>query len=147
MLKLMMMVVLSILKLVSLLLDIGIDINLGCKHKMRVTYWDISSRNYEEVTSDQNLLHAIDMYWEIRRLSLQVCVIKKDDFEFMHDTGREQSMPCELQGSTPTPANEISAPPPLEIASLGHQRDHWDTKEIHNMQKVQTAWTHGQNMQ
>ncbi|CAN6179435.1 unnamed protein product [Urochloa humidicola] len=90
---------------------------LGCKHKLCVTYWDKSSRNYEEVTSDQKLLHAIDMYWEIRSLSLQVCVIKKDDSASIH-TGREESMPCVLQGSTSDPANEISAPPPLETAPL-----------------------------
>lgn len=86
------MAVLSILKLLTLLrsldrdctnwndflLDIGTDVKLDSKHKLcSVPYWDKSSRCYEEITSDQKLLHAIDMYWEIRRLSLQVCVIKK----------------------------------------------------------------------
>ena len=32
------------------------------------------SRSYEEIDSDNKLLHAIDMYWEIRRLSM------RDDF-------------------------------------------------------------------
>jgi hypothetical protein len=84
-------------------MPLGTDINLGYNNKLCVTYWDKSSHNYEEVTSDQKLLHGIDMYWEIRRLSLQLCVIKKDDSESMHDTGRGQSMPCVLQGSTDAP--------------------------------------------
>jgi len=101
----------------DMLNELATDINLGCNHKLRVTYWDKMSRNYEEITSDQKLLHAIDMYWEIRRLSLQVCVIKKNDSEFMHDVGRQESMPCVLQGSTDAPAKQINAQPPLEIAS------------------------------
>jgi hypothetical protein len=38
------------------------------------------SRSYEEFDYDNKLLHAIDMYWEIRRLSVQVRVMIKDDF-------------------------------------------------------------------
>jgi len=75
------------------------------------------SRTYEEITSDQKLLHATDMYWESRRLSVQVRVLRKDDPEVMHDVGRLESMPCVLQGSTDSPANQIIAQPPLEIAS------------------------------
>ena len=75
------------------------------------------SRTYEEITSDQKLLHAIDMYWESRRLSVQVHVLRKGDLEVMHDVGWLESMPCVLQGSTDIPANQIIAQPPLEIAS------------------------------
>ncbi|PAN51818.2 hypothetical protein PAHAL_9G594300 [Panicum hallii] len=82
----------------DLLTELATDINLGSYHKLRVTYWDKMSRNYDEITFDQKLLHAIDMYWEIRRLSLQVCVIKTNDSEFIHDVGRQQSMLCVLQG-------------------------------------------------
>jgi len=57
------------------------------------------------------------MYWESRRLSVQVRVLRKDDPEVMHDVGRLESMPCVLQGSTDSPANQIIAQPPLEIAS------------------------------
>ena len=71
----------------DLLIDIGTEINLSSKHKLRVTYWDNMSRTYEEITSDQKLLHAIDMYWEIRRLSVQVCVMKNDDSDCLHDIG------------------------------------------------------------
>jgi len=35
----------------------------------------------------------------------------------MHDVGRQESMPCVLQGSTDAPAKQINAQPPLEIAS------------------------------
>jgi len=101
----------------DLLIDIGTEINLSSKHKLRVTYWDNMSRTYEEITSEQKLLHAIDMYWEIRRLSVQVCVMKNDDSDCLHDIGRLQSMPCVLQGSTDAPANQIIAQPPLDIAS------------------------------
>lgn len=48
---------------------------------------------------------------------MQVCVIKNDDSELMHDTGRQQNMPCVLQGSTDAPVDKTSALPPLEIAS------------------------------
>jgi len=72
----------------DLLIDIGIEINLSFKHKLRVTYWDNMSRTYEEITFDQKLLHAIDMYWEIRRLSVQVCVMKNNDSDCLHDIGR-----------------------------------------------------------
>jgi hypothetical protein len=116
----------------DMLLDIGTDINLGCNNKLRVTYWDKLSHNYEEVTSDQKLLHAIDMYWEIRRLSLQVCVIKKNDNESMHDLGREQSMPCVLQGSTDAPTNEISALPTPETAPM--------LLEPPNQNSTEVAW-------
>ena len=61
----------------DLLTELATDINLGSNHKLRVPYWDKINHNYEETTSHQNLLHAIDMYWDIRRLSLQVCVIKR----------------------------------------------------------------------
>ena len=54
----------------DLLLEIGTEIQLDSKHKLRVTYWDNMSRSYEEIDSDNKLLHAIDMYWEIRRLSV-----------------------------------------------------------------------------
>jgi len=101
----------------DLLLDISAEIKLGSKHKLRVTYWDKMSRTYEEITSDQKLLHATDMYWESRRLSVQVRVLRKDDPEVMHDVGRLESMPCVLQGSTDRPANQIIAQPPLEIVS------------------------------
>jgi hypothetical protein len=101
----------------DLLTELATDINLGSYHKLRVTYWDKMSRNYDEITFDQKLLHAIDMYWEIRRLSLQVCVIKKNDSEFMHDVGRQQSMPYILQGGTDAPAKQINAQTPLKTAS------------------------------
>lgn len=29
-----------------------------------MTYWNKENRSYEEVTSDQNLLSAIDTYWK-----------------------------------------------------------------------------------
>jgi len=83
-----------------LLLDISAEIKLGSKHKLCVTYWDNMSRSYEEINSDQKLLHAIDMYWESRRLSVQVCVLRKDESDAVHDVGRLESMPCLLQGST-----------------------------------------------
>ena len=35
----------------------------------------------------------------------------------MHDTGRQQNMPCVLQGSTDTPVDQTSSLPPLEITS------------------------------
>jgi len=72
----------------------------------------------EEIASDQKLLHAIDMYWEIRRLSVQVHVMKKDDSNIISDIGRQQNMPCVLQQST-TPLEIASAhvEPPFEIAS------------------------------
>jgi len=35
----------------------------------------------------------------------------------MHDVGWQESMPCVLQGRTDAPAKQISAQPPLEIAS------------------------------
>jgi len=58
---------------------------------------------------DQKLIDAIDMYWEIRRLSLQVCVMKKDDSDSVHEIGRKQNMPCVLQGSTETLDAQIIA--------------------------------------
>jgi len=54
----------------DLLLEITTEIKLGSKQKLRVTYWDNMSHSYEEIDSDQKLLHAIDMYWDIRRLSV-----------------------------------------------------------------------------
>ncbi|CAO2203891.1 unnamed protein product [Urochloa humidicola] len=62
----------------DLLVDIDTEIKLGPNNKLCVTYWDKLKHNYEEIDSDHKLLDVIDMYWEIRRLSLQVCVIKKD---------------------------------------------------------------------
>jgi hypothetical protein len=73
------------------------------------------SHSYEEITSDQKLLAAIDMYWEIRRLSLQV-VMKNSESDSTHDIEWQQSMPCVLLGSSD--ANQISAEPLLEITSL-----------------------------
>jgi hypothetical protein len=99
------------------LLDIGTDIKLGSKQRLCVTYWDKSGSCYEEITSDQKLLHAIDMFWDIRRLSLQVYVIENDESQFKDDNGRQQNMPCVLQGSTDAPVDKINALPPLEIAS------------------------------
>ncbi|KAF8660772.1 hypothetical protein HU200_057357 [Digitaria exilis] len=61
----------------DLLLEIATEIKLSSKEKLRVTYWDNLSRSYEEIDSDHKLLRAIDMYWNIRRLSVQVRVIKK----------------------------------------------------------------------
>ena len=94
----------------DLVTEIATEINLGSKHKLRVTYWDKVTRSYEEITSDQKLLHAIDMYWEIRRLSVQVLVMKNVESDIMFDIGRQQNMPYVLQGST-------SVEPPLQIAS------------------------------
>ena len=62
----------------DLLLEITTEIKLGSKQKLRVTYWDNMSHSYVEIDSDQKLLHAIDMYWDIRRLSVQVRVIRND---------------------------------------------------------------------
>jgi len=81
----------------DLLLDIGAEIKLGHKHKLCVTFWNKMSRVYEEITSDQKLLDAIDMYWDVRRLSFQVCVMRKDEFDSVHDIERQQSLPCLLQ--------------------------------------------------
>jgi len=75
------------------------------------------SHSYEEIDSDQKLLHAIDMYWDIRRLSVQVRVIRKDDEDHIHDIGRLENMPSVLQGSIDTPANQTSAQPSLETDS------------------------------
>ena len=58
---------------------------LGHKHKLDVTFLNKMSRVHEEINSDQKLLEAIDIYWDLRRLSLQVCVMKKDEFDSMHD--------------------------------------------------------------
>jgi hypothetical protein len=69
----------------DLLLEIATEIKLGSKQKLCVTYWDNISRSYEEIASDQKLLHAIDMYWDIRRLSVQVRVIGKDDKDHIAD--------------------------------------------------------------
>jgi len=63
------------------------------------------------------ILQAIDMYWDLTRLSLQICVMKKDEFDSMHDIERQQSMPCLLQESTDALATQISAQSPLEIAA------------------------------
>ena len=92
-----------------MLLDISAEIKLGTKHKLRVTYWNNMSRTYEEIDSDQKLLHAIDMYWESRRLSVQVCVLRKDESDVVHDVGRLESMPCLLQRGTNGPTNQIIA--------------------------------------
>ncbi|CAN6363417.1 unnamed protein product [Urochloa humidicola] len=62
-----------------LLLEIATEIKLSSKQKLRATYWDNLSHSYEEIASDQKLLHAIDMYWDIRRLSVQVRVLRKHD--------------------------------------------------------------------
>jgi len=101
----------------DLLLEITTEIKLGSKQKLRVTYWDNMSHSYEEIDSDQKLLHAIDMYWDIRRLSVQVRVIRKDDEDHIHDIGRLENMPSVLQGSIDTPANQTSAQPSLETDS------------------------------
>jgi len=101
----------------DLLLEFATEIKLGSKQKLRVTYWDNMSRSYREIDSDQKLLHAIDMYWDIRRLSVQVRVIRKDDEDHIHDIGRLESMPCVLQGSTDAPANQTIAQPSLETDS------------------------------
>ena len=46
--------------MINLLLQIDAEIKLGSKHKLCVTYWDNTSHTYEEINSDQKLLHAID---------------------------------------------------------------------------------------
>jgi hypothetical protein len=91
----------------DLIVDIGTQINLGSRHKLRVTYWDKMKRSYEEIDSDKKLLDAIDMYWEIRRLSLQVCVMKKDNFDSMDEIEWQQNMPCVLQSSLEQPQIEV----------------------------------------
>jgi hypothetical protein len=109
----------------DLLLDISSEIKLGSKNKLRVTYWDNLSHGYEEISSDQKLLHAIDMYWEIRRLSVQVCVMRNDDSDLMHDIERQENMPCVFQGSVDldlaSPPSDAQPPPnaqpPLDLAS------------------------------
>jgi len=100
----------------DLVVDIATEINLGPNNKLRVTYWDKINRSYEEISSDQKLIDAIDMYWEIRRLSLQVCVMKKDDSDSVHEIRRKQNMPCVLQGSTETSDAQIIAVPSSETA-------------------------------
>jgi len=62
------------------------------------------------------ILQAIDMYWDLTRLSLQICVMKKDEFDSMHDIERQQSMPCLLQESTDALATQISAQSPIEMS-------------------------------
>ena len=52
----------------DMLNELATDINLGCNHKLRVTYWDKMSRNYEEIASDQKLLHA-------KRMILNLCMM------------------------------------------------------------------------
>jgi hypothetical protein len=74
------------------------------------------SHSYEEIDSDQKLLHAIDMYWDVRRLSVRVHVIRKDE-DHMHDIDRLDSMPCVLKGSIDAPGNQTSAQTSLEIDS------------------------------
>jgi hypothetical protein len=54
------------------------------------------------------------MYWNIRRVLVQVRVIRKDDDD---DIGQLDSMPCVLQGSTNAAANQTSAQPSLEFDS------------------------------
>ena len=98
----------------DLLLEITTEIKLGSKQKLRVTYWDNMSHSYVEIDSDQKLLHAIDMYGDIWRLSVQVCVIRKDGEDHIHDIGRLENMPCVLQGSTDAPANQTIEQPSLE---------------------------------
>ena len=44
-------------------------------------------------------------------------VMIKDDFCLELDIGRQQNMPCVLQGSTNAPANQLIAQPTLEIVS------------------------------
>ena len=95
----------------------SVEIKLGSKHKLRVIYWDKMSRTYQAITSDQKLLHAIDMYWESRRLSVQVRVLRKDNSEVMHDVGQLESMSCMLQGSTDSRAQPNCCTTPLKIAS------------------------------
>jgi hypothetical protein len=70
------------------------------------------------------------MYWDIRRLSLQVCVIKNDDSKIMDDNGRQQNMPCVLQGSNDALVDKINAPPPLEIASPVLERPIQNSTEV-----------------
>jgi hypothetical protein len=57
------------------------------------------------------------MYWDIRRLSVQVCVMRKDDSGTLDDIGRQQNMPCVLQGSNNAPGDLIITQPPPEIDS------------------------------
>ena len=71
----------------------------------------------EEIASDQKLLHAIDMYWDIRRLSVHVRVIRKDGEDHIYDIRRLENMPCVLQGSIFAPANQTIAQPSLETDS------------------------------
>ncbi|CAD6272252.1 unnamed protein product [Miscanthus lutarioriparius] len=66
----------------DLLLEFATEIKLGSKPKLRVTYWDNMSRSYREIDSDQKLLHAIDMYWDTRRLSVQCYTPKNYHFCF-----------------------------------------------------------------
>ena len=48
---------------------------------------------------------------------MQVQVMINDDFCLELDIGRQQNMPCVLQGSTNAPANQLIAQPTLEITS------------------------------
>jgi hypothetical protein len=87
----------------DLLGGISTEIKLGAMHRLRVTYLgqsEILSHSYEEITSDHEPLHTIDMYWDIRRLSVQVHVMRNDKSDFMDDVGRQQCMPCVLQGDS-----------------------------------------------
>ena len=48
---------------------------------------------------------------------MQVQVMINDDFCLELDIGRQQNMPCVLQGSTDAHANQLIAQPTLEIVS------------------------------
>lgn len=54
--------------------DLDAETPRGTNQALNVRFWNKVKGIYEEISSDSTLLAAIDMYWEIRKLSVTVAV-------------------------------------------------------------------------
>ncbi|CAN6382124.1 unnamed protein product [Urochloa humidicola] len=54
--------------------DISLEVKHGTNEGMNLTYWDKDIFAYSTLTSDSNLMAALDMYWDIRMLPLLVTI-------------------------------------------------------------------------
>lgn len=54
--------------------DLDVETPRASNQTLTVTYWNKVKGSYEEIVYDSTLLAALDMYWEIRRLVVNVVV-------------------------------------------------------------------------
>src|SRR5207244_1085935 len=96
----------------DLLVDLSMEVKHGTNQGMTLTYWNKRNSIYSTISSDSQLLDALDLYWDIRRLPLIVTV---------YDTVSLTYSQQQTSQSTEEQSSHIVFPAPSHIGSdSGH---------------------------